>query len=161
MFRVNDLLDLPIISIADSEALHTVKNVLLNEKEHKILALICKQRVFSKQYIVLPYKKIIAVNSNGIMVKDTRSIFKVRQSDYKSPFITDCENIIGKFIINNNGEILGAVRDIFFNPLNGEIAAFEVSEGYFDELIKGRRCIRYETRYRFSESCVKAVDQNS
>lgn len=160
MFRVNDLLDLPIISIADNEALHTVKNVLVNEKEHKIAALICKQGVFSKQYI-LPYKKIIAVSSNGIMVKDMKSIFKVRQSDYKSPLITNSENIIGKFIINNNGDILGAVRDILFNPLNGEIAAFEVSEGYFDELIKGRRYVRYESRYRFSESCVMSVDLNN
>lgn len=155
MFRVNDLLDLPIISIADNEALHHVKNILLNKQESRLEAFICKQGVLSKQYILLPYKRIIALSPDGIMVKDMKSLSRAAQSDYGLPQINGIEHIVGKFIINNSGDILGIVRDIFFNPVNGAISAFEISEGYFDELLRGRRVIRYEAGFRFSDACMK------
>ncbi len=154
---MNDLFDLPVISIADDETLHTVKGVLLSEDRRKISALICKKGIVSKQIIVLPYKKVISVSSNGIMIKDMKSLFRMRQEECQLQEMMSCENIIGKFLINNSGDILGAVRDIFFNPLNGTVIAFEVSEGYLDELLKGRRQIPLESGCRFSDSCVAAA----
>lgn len=143
MFRVSDLLDLPIKSILQNNGFKfTVKSLLIDGINNRIAAIICKEGAMKKSCQIIPYAKVISVDVNGIIIANTGSIKKIQSKELFN-FI-QLDNIINKLVKNSAGDLYGVLTDIYINLLNGKIVGYELSEGYIDDIINGRRIISIE-----------------
>lgn len=140
MLRLSDLVDLPIKQLKENaKSKHMVKSVLLDGNSSKAIALVCKEGAIKKYLKIIPYERIIAVDIDGVIVSDETCINKVQAKELESYFQLD--EVINKTISSESGILQGVLTDIFINPLNGKITSFEVSEGYLDDFVNGRKVV--------------------
>lgn len=140
MFRVSDLIDLPIKTLnQDKTFKFSVKSVLLNGMENRVAAFICKEGTLKKMFHIIDYNKIISIDTNGVIIADLQCIQKIHAKELNN--YMQMEQVIKKLVKNRTGELYGIVTDIYINLLNGKIVAYEMSEGYIDDLITGRKVV--------------------
>lgn len=142
MFRVSDLAGLPVLKLGTKKQLCTVKNAVLDTTTNRIFALVCKESMLHKHMDIIPYKNIIILNTNHVIIEDQSCIRTIASLKKGTKQLSDCENIIRNMIINNNGDILGVITDIYFDKSNGNVISFEMSEGYFDDILSGRKVVK-------------------
>jgi uncharacterized protein YrrD len=105
----------------------------------RVAAIICKEGTLKKNYQIIPYEKIISIDANGIVISDVKSIEK-QPAKERNRFL-QLDAVINKAVKSNYGELYGIITDIYINLLNGKITAYELSEGYIDDIVNGRRMI--------------------
>lgn len=140
MFRVSDLIDLPIKQLKNKgNPKHTVKSVLIDKETNRAAALICKEGTIKKNFKIIPYERIIAIDIDGVIVSDETCIAKVKTKEIEN-YMQFCD-IVNRTVTNPAGKLQGILTDVFINLLNGRITAYEISEGYLDDFVKGRKVI--------------------
>lgn len=140
MMRVSDLIDLPIYTLMEGNQFkYSVKSLLLDGINNKIAAFVCKEGTIKKRCQVIPYEKIISVDINGIVIPDMTCIEKVALKEIHNYLQLD--DVINKIVKSNNGDLYGVLTDFYINPLTGKISSYELSEGYIDDLVNGRKMI--------------------
>lgn len=143
MFRISDLIDLPIITIKEQpNAKHFVKSVLLDGQKNRVAALVCKESQIKKYMKIIPYENIISVDINRVIVSDINCMRKISSKGLENLLLMD--DVINKSIRSNTGDFEGVLTDLYINLLNGKIISFELSEGYIDDLMRGRKIIGFE-----------------
>lgn len=143
MFRVSDLVDLPIKTVKDGmKQKYIVKSVLIDGVNNRAAALVCKEGAIKKYLKIIPYEKIIAIDIDGIIIPDDSCIIKISQKEIENYIQLD--DIVNKTVLNLSGNLQGTLTDLHINLLNGKIASIEVSEGYLDDLVRGRRIVNLE-----------------
>lgn len=149
MFRISDFLDLPVKCINGNKRMkHTVKTLLIDGNNNKIAALICKEGAIKKIVKLIPYEKIIAIDINGIVISDEFCIAKVQQQELHSYF--QLEDILNQLVKNNAGSLQGRITDIYVDLLSGKITSYEISEGYLDDFLNGRKIIAIEKGLQYN-----------
>jgi uncharacterized protein YrrD len=58
--------------------------------------------------------------------------------------------ILGKLVLGTHGEILGVIRDLLIDVDTGLIRAYELSEGYLDDFLKGRQIVSLEYGHKLN-----------
>ena len=140
MFRISDLLDLPVKCISgDKKIKHTIKSLLIDGNNNRIAALVCKEGAIKRYVRLIPYEKIAAIDLNGILIEDQSCISKVPMQEIHHYF--QLEDILNQLVKNGTGSLQGRITDIYINLLNGEIVSYEISEGYLDDFLNGRKII--------------------
>lgn len=160
IFRVNDIIDLPIIDRASGQRICTVKDVIIDARENKVYALVCREHLIRRATEIIPYDYVIDVTQNYVMITKKCNIIKHREIPSMNRRFFSIENIIGKLIMNKKGEIIGAIRDIMLNTSDGSISAYEISEGYFDDLLSGRRIIELNKSFSITEKNMVIKEYN-
>jgi uncharacterized protein YrrD len=140
MFRISDLLDLPVKCISgDRKIKHTVKSLLIDGNNNRIAALICKEGSIKKYVKLILYEKIAAIDINGIVIVDQNCISNVPIQETYHYF--QLNDILNQLVKNETGSLQGIITDIYINLLNGEIVSYEISEGYLDDFLNGRKIV--------------------
>ncbi len=151
MFRISDLVDLPIKCLnGDKKIRYTVKSLLIDGNNNKIAALVCKEGTFKKYIKVIAYERIIAIDINGIIVADEHCVAK--QSLHELNHYFQLEDIMNQLVLSNHGSLQGRITDIYINLVNGEIISYELSEGYLDDFINGRKIVGIEKGLKYNIS---------
>jgi uncharacterized protein YrrD len=141
MFRVSDILDLPIIPIMEGiSSKYTVKSLLIDGLNNRITAIICKEGALKKSVRILAYNKIISIDTNGIIISDIKCIEKIAIKNLSNYLQLDV--ITNSIVKSSSGDLYGMITDIYVNLLNGSITGYELSEGYLDDIVNGRRIIK-------------------
>lgn len=144
MFRISDLIDLPIFTLKESKSSKfTVKSLLLDGINNRIAAIICKEGTLKKSCQIIPYEKIISIDINGIIIADIKCIQKLPIKELNNYLQLDA--LINKAVKSSSGDLFGILTDIYINLLNGRITSYELSEGYIDDIVNGRRIIKIST----------------
>lgn len=60
-------------------------------------------------------------------------------------FSRGADRLHGKFICENNGDIIGIVEDVYFLPNSGKIVGYEVTEGLFADVKNGFKMLKCTT----------------
>lgn len=138
MYRMSDLINLPVIESSEGNTLCTAKTVIIDIADHSISAVVCKEGFINKYICMVPMVNIIGLDKNRILIRNKGAIKKVKQSSIEARKLLFFENIVDKVIMDNTGDIMGAIRDVIFDENDGRIMFYEVSEGYIDDITRGR-----------------------
>lgn len=144
MFRLSDIIDLPIKQLNGKlNPKHTVKSILIDGRTNKAAALICKEGTIKKYVKIIPYERVVAIDMDGVIVTDETCIKKVQEKEIESYLLY--EDVVHKTISSSAGNLQGILTDIFINLLTGKITSLEISEGYLDDIVSGRKTVPSET----------------
>ena len=152
IFRINDIIDLPVFDCVSEEKRCTVRDVIIDTKENRLHILICRERMLGRSLEAIPYKNVESISQNGIRASGNISRMSPRGLLAKQRRFSSCQDILGKLVQSTRGEPLGIIRDILFDTNTGIIKAYELSEGYFDDFIRGRHIVELEHGYTLTGS---------
>lgn len=161
IFRINDLIDLPVIDSLSSHRLCTIRDVIVDLRENRIFALVCRERLFRRTLESIPYRNVVSITQNGVGVAgDTRQI-SLRELSMKHRRYQSYGIILGKLVLSSRGETLGVVRDLLIDTASGVIKAYELSEGYLDDFLHGRQIVGIDYENLLTGKSIILSDYNS
>lgn len=151
IFRINDIIDLPIIEKNSGQRICTAKDVIIDAGENRVYALLCSRGFIDRSMEVIPYERVTGVSQNYITISGRDSMIKLRETRLNHLRYMRYENIVGKLVINSREEILGIIRDLLIDADDGRIIAYELSDGYLDDLMRGRKIVQFDKSCNLAE----------
>lgn len=158
MFRLNDIIDLPLLQGSSEQRLCTIKDVIIDMRESRVYALVCKERLLKRSMEVMPYKNVVSISQNGVVAAGSCCQLSLRELQMKQRRFQSYNNILGKLVTSTKGETLGIIRDLLIDTNSGIIKAFELSEGYIDDILKGRHIIELERGHKLTGKNIVLMD---
>lgn len=160
MIRASEILEVPVISYESNSILCNICDILLNKNFSNIKGFLCSGKGVKRNFSILALKDIITKSNEGIIVKDINSVKQIdyiKMENYNSRYQ---DNIKNKMALNGNGELIGALRDMIFDLTTGYLYAFELSEGYVDDILTGRKIIKAGSGYYFFNNNMVILNKN-
>lgn len=160
IFRINDIIDLPVIDIESARRVSTIRDVIIDLRENRIYALICRERFIRRYTEAIAYKNVNLITQNSVGVTGRTERLNIRELCMKQRRFQSYNLILGKLVLGTHGEMLGVIRDLLIDTDTGIIKAYELSEGYLDDFLKGRKIISLEYGHKLSGKNLVQSDYN-
>lgn len=155
------MIDLPVIDKLSAQKLCTIKDVIIDLKEYRIHALICRERFLGRSFEALLFKNVEAISQNGITVTGRTGRMNIRNLMAEQRRFQSYQDILGKVVQSSRGEPMGIIRDILVDTGTGIIKAYELSEGYFDDFLRGRHIVELQQGHELTEKNVDIKGNNA
>ncbi|MGI6361812.1 MAG: PRC-barrel domain-containing protein [Bacillota bacterium] len=130
------ILAMPVYSIQEGQNMGLVKNIIIDAKEKKVVALLLEKRRMGKEERLIPFINIKSIGDSAIIID--RAINAERKNNLPplTRYLRNPIHIIGSKVFTTNGNTLGRVEEYLFDDKTGKITALEISGG-LDNLFKG------------------------
>ena len=157
MIRIQECKGVPIVCLKDEGRLGFVSEPLYDEQNTVKGFLIESENGFSgkfrKKYIAL--SDILKLNDDICVVYSKDSVKKYSRS---KSFKTECalEEYMGRDVLSESGENLGVVHDLVFDIETGTTEGFELSKGFMNDMLEGRRVVFMRDGVEFGEEYIIA-----
>lgn len=133
------LLDMPVFSINEAEAIGVVKNIIIDPVEKCLLALAVDKRGWYHDVRVIPAAKIRSIGEDVINIDEKQSAKRTVNLPRIVEYMHKPCELVGNRIISDNGQMLGRVERFFIARDTGRISRLDVSSGgLFAGLVSGR-----------------------
>lgn len=147
MIRHKQLITLDLIEKESGKSIGKIEDVVYSKDGKKIEYIIVKNNNLFRNKLLIPYDKIRFLDRYQVLfLGDIDSYLNQINIDIKNHL-----KLIDKVIKLENGEYLGYVKDIVINKKDGSIDGFIITEGLFEDLIKGRNYIPLLNNMRIAE----------
>jgi uncharacterized protein YrrD len=150
LHRYREVLNLPVICANNGKLAGVVKDVLFNTETREARAFLLEHKGFEIGKRLVLLKKVLSLGADAVVIDSEDCVLKVGRSAY-SEFFGKRERILGLRIFSRKGEDLGVVSDIIFDWTTGRIESIEVSDGIFQDVVRGRSLLPLFGKVEFSE----------
>jgi uncharacterized protein YrrD len=136
LLRATEISGLPVVSIADGEALADVKDVVYDPDRGSLMGFTLNKRGFLKgpMKAVLPISSVAAIGRDAVMVADTDACEEKRSPAAAEVKAGAVGNVVGNDVLTDAGRRLGKVTDVVVAADSGDVLGYEL-EG--DEHLQG------------------------
>ncbi len=138
MLASKKFLSLPIISLKEGQQIGFVRNMVINPKTKSIVALVVDPKGFFKEQRIIPFNKVVSLGENAITISTESQVEKATNLPDILELLREKATILGIKVITESGKTLGVTDEFYINPLNGQIASLEISEGKIEGLFNGK-----------------------
>ena len=146
MRRMRELLRLPVVLEESGYRLGLVKDILFDETNNIVTGIIVeKGSLLNTQIKNIPRADIISFGKESVAVK---------KSSEEKVCGTSWSEKVGTKVYDGDGEIKGTIEDIFVDNFVNKILGYEISDGLFSDLFKGRQAVMAENILVESEDVV-------
>lgn len=133
MRRMRDLIMLPVVDPDSGERLGWVKDILFDPVNNTVTGIIMEKDSFFKSVQeTVARESILSFGKESLTLAEFASQ-KVHGAKWSEK--------IGSKVYNSDGDIKGTIGDIFVDNLVQVIVGYEISDGLFADLYKGRNAI--------------------
>lgn len=161
IFRINDIIDLPVVDSISVQRLCIVRDVIIDLRESRVYALVCKEKFFGRPLEAVPFRNVTAISQNSVTVAGRINFISIRELRIKQRRYQSYQSILGKLVLCSKGETMGIVRDILIDTNSGIIKAYELSEGYIDDFLSGRHIIEMDSGHTLNGKNVVIKEYNA
>ncbi|MBZ2173707.1 PRC-barrel domain-containing protein [Schnuerera sp. xch1] len=140
MIRYKQLITLKIIDKNTKETIGKIEDIILSDDYRKIKYLIIKNNNLIRNKALIQYNDIRFSNKNQALYLNSIKAFKERLESDIEDDNEGCK-FIDKEIRTENDECIGFVKDVVLNKKDGTVNGFIITEGLFEDLLKGRNYI--------------------
>jgi uncharacterized protein YrrD len=133
--KLNNLIDVPVVTLNDGKNVGLIDKILLIENEIKWLVLF-EGSVFQKAELV-SFENIESIDDKGIYIKNKNAILKTTRKEFKEKYVDSYIDIIDYRIVDINDRLIGQIKDATISEKSGEVISYNVSRSLFDDLNYG------------------------
>lgn len=131
---------LPVISLSSGRKQGIVEDALFNFERKCAYALVVGRIAKWDKYIITEDLK--KIYSDKVIVENKESLKDYVFADEKEKArLHRGVDILGKGIIDNNGQSLGYVEDLFYDIETSSIEAIQLTDGILQDLVHGRKVV--------------------
>lgn len=130
---------LPVYELARGQRLGEVCDVSISSNG-SVVGLLVKKGAFIKKIYLIKVEQVASYGCDGVMVKDA-SALEPLESEPEYTFEHQ-QSLAGKKLLSKDGEQLGLVDDVYFLEELGTIVGYELTDGFFSDITKGKRVVK-------------------
>lgn len=151
MIKASEIIGIPVMDKSNRKRLCNVKDIVYSKEMNKIIALLISKKSLITNAKFILFKDINVITERSIIIDNVKTI-KSSSSNYDSNNYFYNDYLMSMEVFTECNENIGYIKDIIINNKNGEIAAFQLTDGLFEDLINGRNVVPFNENVRFSES---------
>ena len=157
MIRIQECKGVPVVCLKDEGRLGFIANPLYDEQSNIKGFLLESENGFAgkfrKKYIAL--EDILKLNDTVCVVYSKDS---VRKYENKKALTTQnaLEQVMGQGVLSKKGKNIGVVHDMIFDIETGALEGFELSKGFMDDMLEGRKVVFMRDGVEFGEEYIIA-----
>lgn len=128
LLRGTEIAGLPVVSVAEGEALADVKDVLYHPDEGRLLGFTLNKRGFLRgpMKAVLPIAGVSAIGRDAVMVADAGACEEQSRGTGPVAETSGGRNVIGNDVLTDTGQRIGKVTDIVVAAESGEVLGYQL-----------------------------------
>lgn len=138
MRKSKQFISMPVVSLEEGLQMGSVKDLVVNPAEKKVVALAVEQKGLFKEHKYIPYSKVRSVGEDAVTVNRGATAQKGSSLPEIISLLREKSNITGARIVSESGTLLGVVDDYYVNLASGELVGMEFSSSYLSAVFNGR-----------------------
>lgn len=152
MKKGRDLIGLPIINLSDGETVGRVKDVLFNPGTSKVNGVVVDIGGWLKGARKICFQDFVAVGEDAITIADDRVVVKMQPDE--ECILSSEGAVVGNKVMTKDGNELGTIADIIFDPASGAVTHYQLSDGFFQDLFEGRETIALTAEFQYGKDAI-------
>ncbi|MDR0405816.1 MAG: PRC-barrel domain-containing protein [Clostridiales bacterium] len=157
MNKASKLLDLPVIG-ADGKRLGRITDILFDARTMRVAGYYVAAGTVLRIPRYLAAGSVQKIDGGGVRVADKTAFLPTRRAEQGENYKTFHRDAAGAAMIQNGGKI-GRISDMLFRTERGEITRFEVSNGFAEDILRGRKNIHANKDAVFGNNNVEITDK--
>ena len=130
---------MPIVDVKSGAKIGEVSDIQITG-EGNVKGLLVQKGAFLKKTFLIDINDVSSFGWDGVMVHDQSALQPLKD---KSDYTFESENsLAGKVMMTREGEKLGLLEDVYFQEEVGTIVGYELSDGFFSDMLEGKRVIK-------------------
>ena len=105
-----------------------------------VKGLLVKKGILIKKTFCIDIQKVTSFGFDGVMVEDGH-VLELLTEPAEFTFENN-DSLQGRMMISEEGERLGFLEDVYFKEEVGTIIGYELSDGFFSDIMEGKRVIK-------------------
>ena len=150
MKKFSKLIDLPILTEKESMRLGKISDVLFDTRTLKICAFIISTNSIIPLAKLIKIDDISKIDASTVWVNN-KNVVAPAKAMSGIPNIASFQKDVDGTIIVHKSQRMGIISDIIFNAEIGEIAELEVSDGFVEDVLSGRKSVAIEKDINFKD----------
>lgn len=138
--RCSSILGLPVITDENYKIIGKISKIFISKdlKNIAFFEIISKDLMHSRY--VLPTEKIKVIGNDAVIIDDSKCIYFNKKTN--NNYIT-IDSILNKKVYTVNGNNIGYINDAFFELSSSKVEAVEVSDGFIEDVLNGRKIVPF------------------
>ncbi|MFO1443034.1 PRC-barrel domain-containing protein [Bacillus sp. Bva_UNVM-123] len=130
---------LPVIEIKSGAKLGEVSDLRITA-DGLVKGLLVKKGALLKKTFLIDIDDVSSFGWDGVMIEEQSFLKSEKNAD---DYTFESENsLVGKVMMTREGEKLGLLEDVYFQEEVGTIIGYELSDGFFSDILEGKRVIK-------------------
>ncbi len=121
MKNSNQILGLPIISIADGGEVGNVKSLVINPDKGSVDFLTIEHEDWQVSVKAIPFKKVIGIGEYAVTVENESAIIDLNEIPIANQLVNKKIKILNTKMMTRKGELIGEVNEYFLDDNTGDI----------------------------------------
>ncbi len=148
------LLGLPVISARTGKKMGVVVDIIFKPGQQRIKGLLVSSEGFVERKRHIPLERVRTIGRHAVIVDEPLQSHGRVGSLLTEGNIEYGNRILGRQLLRGDGQEVGLISDIIFDPNDGRIEGFEISRGLIDDLLEGRYILPYDASNSINEDAV-------
>lgn len=144
MRKGSTVIDQDVFSVSDGTRLETVTDLVINEANDAIIALLIDTGGLMSSSKVIPVSSIHRFGPSAVMVENADVIVEADDIPEVNDILEREDSVLGSRVVTHEGDDLGEIKDMYFDEKTGQIRGFEVSGGRVGDLMEGTSYLKLE-----------------
>ncbi|QQY80559.1 uncharacterized protein YrrD [Keratinibaculum paraultunense] len=150
MIRYKQILICKLIGGEKKEPIGKILDVTYSDDCRRVTYLIVKNDNLINNKIFIPFEDIIFLDEDQILyLKDEKDLEEALEG-----IVTKELKLLEKEVRTEEGECIGYVKDFIVNKEDGFIEGFIITEGIFEDILRGRNYIPLFKDIKITENCI-------
>ncbi len=132
MRRAREIVGLPVLDLKSGDSIGWVQDLVLDNDKEEVVGIILEGGHFFRSEKGIPRKAIVTVG------KDALTVCSSTVEELKG---TWWSKKVGNEVYTQGGDARGTIEDVFLDDSAEKMVGFEVSDGFFADLLHGRGTI--------------------
>lgn len=134
---------LPVIEINSGAKIGEVCDISITDNGRVKGLLIRKGALFKKTFII-DVKDVSSFGWDGVMIEDQSVLKQLEKSTADNYTFVSGNRLTGRMLMTKEGQRLGLLEDVYFHEEVGTIVGYELSDGFFSDMMEGKRVVKAE-----------------
>jgi uncharacterized protein YrrD len=126
-----------VYSLEDGVHIESVKDLLINDENDAIVALLVDEGGLMASSKVIPIGNVHRFGPSAVMVSSSSVIIEADDDEGVRSILDREATLLERAVLTRDGNDLGKISDMYFDERSGEIRGFEVSGGQLDDILQG------------------------
>lgn len=158
MNKISKLINLPVISMDDRAWLGRISDVLYDSKTLNVKGYIASAGTVIHIAYFIDSQSIKKIDKGCVWVSDKSVLKSAKEIKKLKKYKSYSDDAEGMEIIENGSKV-GVISDMLYNMEIGEITHFEVSGGFTEDVLHGRKKINANKEIIFGNNNVEITDK--
>lgn len=127
---------MPLVCMENGKKIGSIKDIVFDFKTGEVKGLLVENNSFFSSTGIIGLDGVMSIGKDSIIVKGQRDHERSKDDLSKGK-----DTLTDKKVCSRKGEEIGIIKDFLFDMETGTIEGFELSDGFVEDLMKGRRLL--------------------